>query len=363
MRSALRLGVATVLAALMAFAGTAVASAHATRTATDPVENASLTTAPSRVSATFNEQLQPDVCGDDGCRAGWPSVVTRRSAGAGRRRQHRRATVGTGRRLHRQLPGHLRGRARGVRLVVVHADATRHREPRVLPPQGRRRIAGCRSGRSWRAPPCSSPGAHCGRCGAGRDSGWAAVVGRRRRCGGGDVGGGAGRWPTPNCRWRPPPCAPSPTARPSPPWVGGRTVARRAALPDELSQRARRPLILLGATWILAELTRLTVTAAQAAGSPITALSLRTVSQFRDEHHARPLHIDRYRSCCGGHGHRVRSHSRHGATGRGPSPRPRRGSRRAPSPGICPTACWAASRSPVTRWPRACGAAAWRRWR
>ncbi len=58
MRSALRLGVAMVLAALMAFAGTAVASAHATRTATDPVENASLTTAPSRVSATFNEQLQ-----------------------------------------------------------------------------------------------------------------------------------------------------------------------------------------------------------------------------------------------------------------------------------------------------------------
>ncbi len=49
---------------------------------------------------------------------------------------------------------------------------------------------------------------------------------------------------------------------------------------DELSQRARRPLILLGATWILAELTRLTVTAAQAAGSPITALSLRTVWQF-----------------------------------------------------------------------------------
>ncbi len=71
MRSAVRLGVATVLAALMAFAGTAVASAHATRIATDPVENASLTTAPSRVSATFNEQLQPvfaamTVVGPDG---------------------------------------------------------------------------------------------------------------------------------------------------------------------------------------------------------------------------------------------------------------------------------------------------------
>ena len=71
MRSAVRLGVTMVLAALMTFAGTAVASAHATRTATDPVENAALTTAPTRVSATFNEQLQPSfaamtVVGPDG---------------------------------------------------------------------------------------------------------------------------------------------------------------------------------------------------------------------------------------------------------------------------------------------------------
>ena len=48
----------------------------------------------------------------------------------------------------------------------------------------------------------------------------------------------------------------------------------------ELIRRARRPLILVGAVWIVAESTRLTVTAAQAAGSPVAALSLRTAWQF-----------------------------------------------------------------------------------
>ncbi|AGB26385.1 uncharacterized protein, copper resistance protein CopC-like protein [Mycobacterium sp. JS623] len=42
-----------------AVAGAGVASAHATRLATDPVENTELTTAPQKVSATFNEPLQP----------------------------------------------------------------------------------------------------------------------------------------------------------------------------------------------------------------------------------------------------------------------------------------------------------------
>jgi methionine-rich copper-binding protein CopC len=55
----------------MALAGTAVAWAHAVRIATDPASDAALTTAPSRVSATFNEQLQTDfaamtVVGPDG---------------------------------------------------------------------------------------------------------------------------------------------------------------------------------------------------------------------------------------------------------------------------------------------------------
>src|SRR4029077_14862536 len=36
-----------------------VASAHAVRVATDPVENTELTQGPQKVSATFNEALQP----------------------------------------------------------------------------------------------------------------------------------------------------------------------------------------------------------------------------------------------------------------------------------------------------------------
>ena len=48
-----------------------VASAHAARIATDPAENAALAEGPQRVSATFNEQLQPEfaamtVVGPDG---------------------------------------------------------------------------------------------------------------------------------------------------------------------------------------------------------------------------------------------------------------------------------------------------------
>ncbi|MBU8815154.1 copper resistance CopC family protein [Mycolicibacterium goodii] len=46
----------TLVAASLAGAG--VASAHATRIATDPAENASLSESPQRVSATFNESMQ-----------------------------------------------------------------------------------------------------------------------------------------------------------------------------------------------------------------------------------------------------------------------------------------------------------------
>ncbi|MFG1934521.1 copper resistance protein CopC [Mycobacterium sp. NPDC048908] len=54
-----------------AVAGAGVASAHATRIATDPVENAELMQAPQKVSATFNEALQTQfaamtVVGPDG---------------------------------------------------------------------------------------------------------------------------------------------------------------------------------------------------------------------------------------------------------------------------------------------------------
>jgi copper resistance protein C len=56
---------------VMAVAGAGAASAHATRVATDPVENTELSRAPSKVSATFNEALQPQfaamtVVGPDG---------------------------------------------------------------------------------------------------------------------------------------------------------------------------------------------------------------------------------------------------------------------------------------------------------
>jgi methionine-rich copper-binding protein CopC len=67
----LRLSFIAILVAAMALAGAPVASAHATRIATDPAENAAMATGPQRVSATFNEQMQPDfaamtVVGPDG---------------------------------------------------------------------------------------------------------------------------------------------------------------------------------------------------------------------------------------------------------------------------------------------------------
>ncbi|OBK76667.1 copper resistance CopC family protein [Mycobacterium sp. 1274761.0] len=49
----------TALVAAMALAGAPVAAAHAARIATDPADNAALTQGPPRVSATFNEALQP----------------------------------------------------------------------------------------------------------------------------------------------------------------------------------------------------------------------------------------------------------------------------------------------------------------
>ncbi len=56
---------------VVAVAGAGVASAHATRVSTDPVENAELSQGPQKVSATFNEALQPEfvamtVVGPDG---------------------------------------------------------------------------------------------------------------------------------------------------------------------------------------------------------------------------------------------------------------------------------------------------------
>lgn len=54
-----RLAFIAALVAAMALAGAPVASAHAVRIATDPADKAALAQGPQRVSATFNEQLQP----------------------------------------------------------------------------------------------------------------------------------------------------------------------------------------------------------------------------------------------------------------------------------------------------------------
>jgi methionine-rich copper-binding protein CopC len=66
--AALTLAISLLVAAMV---GAGVASAHATRVATDPVENTELTASPQKVSATFNEALQPQfaamtVVGPDG---------------------------------------------------------------------------------------------------------------------------------------------------------------------------------------------------------------------------------------------------------------------------------------------------------
>lgn len=55
----LRWAVAGIFALGMLFAATGVAAAHAVLVASDPARDAQLTVGPTRVSATFNEQLQP----------------------------------------------------------------------------------------------------------------------------------------------------------------------------------------------------------------------------------------------------------------------------------------------------------------
>jgi methionine-rich copper-binding protein CopC len=71
MTRSVRLACIAALVAAMALAGAPVAAAHAARVASDPADNAALAAGPPRVSATFNEQLQPQfaamtVVGPDG---------------------------------------------------------------------------------------------------------------------------------------------------------------------------------------------------------------------------------------------------------------------------------------------------------
>ncbi|MFN8032688.1 MAG: copper resistance protein CopC [Mycobacterium sp.] len=66
-----RFAATILLIAAMAVSGTPPAWAHAVRTAADPAPDATISTGPARVSATFNEQLQSSfaamtVVGPDG---------------------------------------------------------------------------------------------------------------------------------------------------------------------------------------------------------------------------------------------------------------------------------------------------------
>ena len=66
-----RFAAMVLLIAAMAVSGTPAAWAHAVRVAADPAPDATLSSGPARVTATFNEQLQPSfaamtVVGPDG---------------------------------------------------------------------------------------------------------------------------------------------------------------------------------------------------------------------------------------------------------------------------------------------------------
>ncbi|MGV0792054.1 copper resistance CopC family protein [Mycolicibacterium sp. XJ1819] len=71
MRRLFTLVVVTIGFALVTLAGAGPAAAHAVRIATDPADKAELSQSPERVSATFNEEMQPQfaamtVVGPDG---------------------------------------------------------------------------------------------------------------------------------------------------------------------------------------------------------------------------------------------------------------------------------------------------------
>lgn len=71
MTTSLRALTTALLMLVIALTGAATASAHAALVSSDPAENTSLPTNPDRVSATFNEQMQPEfaamtVIGPDG---------------------------------------------------------------------------------------------------------------------------------------------------------------------------------------------------------------------------------------------------------------------------------------------------------
>lgn len=110
MTSVIRLCLAAVLTTLVALAAATTASAHAALVSSDPADGTSLPTAPARVSATFNEAMQPafaamTVVGPDGgqwadgdvaVQGATLSVAVRQGAPAGTYTVNYRATSADG---------------------------------------------------------------------------------------------------------------------------------------------------------------------------------------------------------------------------------------------------------------------------
>ena len=131
---------------------------------------------------------------------------------------------------------------------------------------------------------------------------------------------------------------------------------------DELIRRATAPLAVAGAVWLVAELSRLIVAAAQAAAVPVWRLGVATVCRFRGGHRGGAGRAVRRRGSCGrlrGHGLRAAHRADELVVGAGS---PRWAWRPGCSPAISRRARWAVWRLRFTRWRRRCGVARWRAW-
>ena len=129
----------------------------------------------------------------------------------------------------------------------------------------------------------------------------------------------------------------------------------------EVASRAAGPLIASSAVWAVAELVRLVLAAAQAAGTTVVGLDVRTAIGVRGQHRGRPIRADVPGGRRGGgrgcHASPLGGHRRGGDGVRRAGvdrPQPRRSPvREHPSAG---------SRWPCTGSPRRCGAGRWPRW-